>query len=52
MVEVKHPHCVRLAGLPERMPDLINVEYVHLYKRSRLPELVGLRDKSAEETEV
>ena len=45
ITEVKHPHCVRLDGLPDKMPDMINVEYVHLFKRSREPELVQLRDQ-------
>ena len=43
ITEVKPPHCVRLDGLPERMPDMINVEYVHLYKRTTSLELQQLR---------
>ena len=50
VIEVKHPHCVRLEGLPERMPDLINVEYVHLYKRSQQLELTTLRNNGANGT--
>ena len=45
--EVKHPHCVRLEGLPDKMPDMINVEYVHLFRRSCEPELVELRDEQS-----
>ena len=48
VLEVKHPHCVRLKGLPEKMPDLINVEYVHLYKRSHEPELKMLRGEKVQ----
>ena len=43
--EVKPPHCVRLSGLPDRMPTTINVEYIHLFRRSSTPELVMLRDR-------
>ena len=43
VVEVKPPHCVRLEGLPEKMPTMINVEYVHLYHRAKSPELRRLQ---------
>ena len=39
VVEVKPPHCVRLQGLPDKMPSTINVEYIHLFRRSASPEL-------------
>ena len=45
VTEVKPPHCVRLEGLPERMPTMINVEYVHLFKRASTPELRGLVER-------
>ena len=44
VVEVKPPHCVKLSGLPDKMPSTINVEYIHLFKRSAVPELAALRD--------
>ena len=34
---------VELKGLPERMPKVINTEYVHLYKRDDDPRLAALR---------
>ena len=39
VAEVKHPHCVTLEGLPERMPATINVEYIHLFRRAQSEEL-------------
>ena len=37
------PHCVSLEGLPERMPTTINVEYLHLYRRTSNQDLQTAR---------
>ena len=34
---------VELEGLPERMPKIINAEYIHLYKRDDDERLADLR---------
>ena len=36
-------HCVKLDGLPYKMPQVINVEYLHLYKRTPHKALQRLR---------
>ena len=44
--EVRAPHCVGLEGLPEKMPLMINVEYIHLFKRAYTQELQELRGEA------
>ena len=36
-------NAVELKGLPDRMPKVLNTEYVHLYKRDDDPRLAELR---------
>ena len=42
--EVISSNVVRLQGLPERMSPLMNVEFLHLYRRSRDEDLQRLRE--------
>ena len=43
VIDVINQHCVTLHRLPPRMPNTINVEYIHLYRRTSNPTLQQLR---------
>ena len=42
--QVINHYCVVLDGLPPKMPNTINIEYIHLYKRTTQPALHLLRE--------
>ena len=42
--EVLSPYCVKLHRLPPKMPNTINVEYIHLYRKPSSTTLKWLRN--------
>ena len=49
VIDIKNEHCVTLDSLPPRMPTTINVEYIHLYKRTTDTVLQQLRGEDMQE---
>ena len=42
-IKIINDNVVKLEGLPERMPKIINAECIHLYKRDDDTRLANLR---------